>query len=100
MISPWQCPLPVKEYKKIRVIVYAYDGTWNVLMSCHLAQAIALYSQVLMENREIFIFPCDLNPDRFQDGLNSTVLVQPEATKVPDSLDIAVEVNFWLSCLC
>ena len=70
MDSPWHVPLPLEEYATDRVVVYFFGGRWVPIKFCSLFKAITLYHQSLLEGKEIFLFPPDLDPNQFSDSLN------------------------------
>ncbi|OKH58367.1 hypothetical protein NIES2130_14930 [Scytonema sp. HK-05] len=66
MLSPWQIPLPLEEYTATRVVVYFFfDGRWIPIKFCTLNKAIKLCYEALLSNREIFLFPVDMDPNDF-----------------------------------
>lgn len=62
MVSIWQNPFPVDEYKMNRVVVYFYSGRWIPIMFHTLDEAIALHRKAVQLGKQLFIFPADCNP--------------------------------------
>lgn len=75
MVS-WKNPLPLGEYTSNRVVVYSYDGRWIPIMSYRLADAIALYHKVREKEKEIWVFPPDVDPNQFQSELKGALSCQ------------------------
>lgn len=62
MISPWRCPLPLEEYTTNKVVIYFYSGRWIPITFYSFVEAIELHRRAVLEGREVFVFPSDLNP--------------------------------------
>lgn len=69
MVTPWQIPLPLEEYTAQRVVVYFYSGKWIPITFSRLLDAIALHHKAKIEGREIYVFPSDVNPHNFAQGV-------------------------------
>lgn len=65
MFSPWQIPLPLKEYATTRIVVYFYINRWIPIKYCFLEKAIELYYKTLLSEGEVLLFPPDLDPNTF-----------------------------------
>lgn len=66
VISPWYCPILVDKVRQEKVIIYSFNGKWNPILFCCLADAVAFYYQAAIEGQETCIFSQSLNPDHFQ----------------------------------
>jgi len=62
MLSPWRSPLPLSEYTTSQVVVYFYSGRWVPITFFSLPEAIALHHRAMLEGREVFVFPPEVNP--------------------------------------
>jgi hypothetical protein len=69
LASNWQIPLPLDQYLNHRVVLYFFsDGYWVPIKYCTLSKAIDLHHKIKGEaNKEVFLFPVDLNPNTFYD---------------------------------
>jgi hypothetical protein len=71
MLSPWQIPLPLEESTPIRVVVYFFSNSkWVPIKFCTLNKAVKLCYEALLINKEMFLFPVDLDPNDFYGSLN------------------------------
>ena len=77
MFSLWQCPIPVEEYRHEKVTIYYYDGQWQAIIFCCLADAVEFHYQAAKSGKEIFVFPHHLNPDNFQNTFELTPVSSP-----------------------
>ena len=65
MCSLWQLPLPGGDDAHHRVVVYFYSDGWIPITYLCLSDAIALHRKALLEDREILVFPPDLDLDLY-----------------------------------
>ncbi|BBD63458.1 hypothetical protein NIES2109_64000 (plasmid) [Nostoc sp. HK-01] len=66
LTSPWQVPIPQKEYVNDRVVIYYRDNSWVPIKYCYLLKAIELHYRIWNQSgKEVFVFPTDLDPNSF-----------------------------------
>jgi hypothetical protein len=71
MFSPWQLPIPLGEHTLTRVTVYFFwNSQWVPIKFCTLDKAVKLSHKAMLFNKEIFLFPVDLDPNDFSNSLN------------------------------
>jgi hypothetical protein len=82
VISPYQCQLPLEEYKKNLVVVYYYSGRWVPIMFYTLEAAIALYHKAILEGREILVFPPNVKPCELEYSFDTVVNQKTQPSNV------------------
>ncbi len=71
MFSPWQLPITLEENTPVRVVVYFFwDSQWVPIKFCTLDKAVKLSYKALLLDKEILLFPIDLDPNDFSDSVN------------------------------
>lgn len=68
--SSWSLPLPLKEYAMSRVTVYFYSDRWVPIKYCSLGKAILLHQKAKLEDKEILLFPVNLDPNELSNSFN------------------------------
>lgn len=66
----WCLPLPLKEYAMSRVTVYFYSDRWVPIKYCSLGKAILLHQKAKLEDKEILLFPTNLDPNELSNSFN------------------------------